>query len=195
MPIAITPEMEIYYEVSGQGNKLLYVGGSASDLRHVPNIFQKQLPEYFEVLSYDQRGQGRTSKAVVADMLGPQTVTNYCMADYARDAIELLDGLKWETCFLIGVSFGGMVAQELAIRYSNRFTKVVLACTSSGGAGGSSYPLHELESLELREKVIQTLRLSDKRIDDTWIREHEDDFADLVETLYTNRKISVEDPK
>ena len=39
------------------------------------------------------------------------------MADYADDANALLDALGWERCMVMGVSFGGMVAQEFALRY------------------------------------------------------------------------------
>ena len=70
------------------------------------------------------------------------------MADYAADAIGLLDAVGWDRCLLMGTSFGGMVAQELAIRYPDRFERIAMACTSSGGAGGPSYPLHTFHDLE-----------------------------------------------
>ena len=65
------------------------------------------------------------------------------MADYAMDANSLLEAVGWDRCCVMGISFGGMVVQEFALRYQHRIKRLVLACTSSGGAGGDSYPLHE----------------------------------------------------
>ncbi len=61
------------------------------------------------------------------------------------EASDFIDKLNLPRLPVMGVSFGGMVAQELAIRYPDKISKLVLACTSSGGKGGSSYPLHELQ--------------------------------------------------
>ena len=87
-----------------------------------------------EVLVHDQRGLGRTEIPP-----GP-----YSMRDYAADALALMDEVGWSSCRVIGVSFGGMVAQEFAVTNPDRVDRLVLACTSPGGAGGSSYPLHDL---------------------------------------------------
>ena len=72
--------------------------------------------------------------------------------------------MGWKSCFFMGVSFGAMVAQEFAIRYPERVERMVLACTSSGGAGGASYPLHDLANLEAPERAIRGLELSDLRM-------------------------------
>ena len=52
----------------------------------------------------------------------------------------------------MGVSFGGMVAQELAVTWPERVERLALLCTSPGGAGGASYPLHELAALPEAER-------------------------------------------
>ncbi len=69
------------------------------------------------------------------------------MADYAADALALLDAVGWDTCRVVGVSFGGMVAQELAVTAPERVERLALCCTSPGGVGGASYPLQELAAL------------------------------------------------
>lgn len=74
------------------------------------------------------------------------------MADLAADALALLDHLGWHSCRVVGTSFGGMVAQELAVTAPERVERLALLCTSAGGAGGSSYPLHELIDLAPDER-------------------------------------------
>ena len=66
------------------------------------------------------------------------------MAQYAADAAALLDHVGWATSAVVGVSFGGMVAQEYAVTFPERVIRLALVCTSAGGAGKPSYPLHEL---------------------------------------------------
>ncbi len=97
----------------------------------------------------------------------------------ARMRAALLDAVGWDECMVFGVSFGGMVAQELAIRYPQRIRRLVLACTSAGGAGGSSYPLQELVDLEPEERVTRQMEVLDTRWDAEWRGAH----GDLVEII------------
>jgi pimeloyl-ACP methyl ester carboxylesterase len=70
-------------------------------------IFDSPLADKFTILAYDQRGLGQTDKPDIP----------YAMGDYANDAAGLLESQGWTSSYVIGVSFGGMVAQELAIRH------------------------------------------------------------------------------
>jgi len=151
-------DIEIYHEIHGQGPRVLFIGGSGGDLRHKPGVFEGPLVRDFEVLAYDQRGLGRTD---LPD--GP-----YSMADYGEDAAALLDVVGWDRCCVMGVSFGGMVAQELAARYPERVERLVLACTSSGDEGKPSYPLHELQELPAEARALRSMELSDLRRDAAW---------------------------
>jgi len=85
------------------------------------------------------------------------------MEDFAVDALELTEHVGWDTFAVVGISFGGMVAQELALRAPERVTKLVLAITSAGGSLGSSYPLHELYALEPEERLDLLVSLLDTR--------------------------------
>jgi len=158
MPFTRVRDLNMYYEIAGSGPRLLYVSGTGGDLRGQPRVFDGPLPKSFEVLAYDQRGLGQTDKPDAA----------YTMADYADDAAALLDAVGWDKAFVIGVSFGGMVAQELALGHPERVERLVLCCTSSGGSGGASYPLHEIQDMPLEEKAIFQMSISDARKDAAW---------------------------
>jgi 3-oxoadipate enol-lactonase len=81
---------------------------------------------------------------------------------------------------VIGVSFGGMVAQELVLRHPHRVKKLVLACTSPGGAGGASFPFHEIEHLKGEARARHLIPISDVRRTPDWAKAHPDAYAQLV---------------
>jgi 3-oxoadipate enol-lactonase len=184
MPFVGVRDLNMYYESAGSGPRLLYISGTGGDLRRKPSIFEKPVAQQFEVLSFDQRGLGQTSK--------PET--EYTMADYATDAVGLLDARGWDRCHVMGVSFGGMVAQEIAIRYPERVDRLVLACTSSGGSGGASYPLHSHLDDTPQERVERQLALSDIRRDAAWRSAHADDYTTLVEQGLAGAMIGADEP-
>ena len=161
MPSAKVNGIELYYERAGSGPPVLFLNGSGSTLANVAPIiavFARSL----DVVAHDQRGLGRSAVPP-----GP-----YTMADYAADALGLLDLVGWPTCRVVGVSFGGMVAQELAVTAPERVDRLALLCTSPGGAGGSSYPLHELAGLAPDRRAEMSTRLLDSRFSDDWLATH-----------------------
>lgn len=171
MPFARVGEIDLYYERRGDGPRLLFIGGTGGDLRQQPNVFAGPLARSFDLLAYDQRGLGRSSK--------PDT--RYTMHHYADDAAALLDALGWSSACVVGVSFGGMVGQELAIRHPGRVERLVLACTSSGGEGGASYPLHELADLDPREAATRSIEVGDTRYDAAWRAAEPEAFERMLE--------------
>ena len=175
MPSIPVRDLEMYYELTGAQNRkrLLFINGTGGDLRQKPNILDGPLSRGFEILGYDQRGLGQTSKPE-----GP-----YTMADYADDADALMEALGWNDAHVVGVSFGGMVAQHLAIRHPTRVRRLVLACTSSGGAGGASYPLQTLADLPESERALAGIELSDTRYDAAWREREPEAFASILKML------------
>jgi 3-oxoadipate enol-lactonase len=184
MPFISVRDIQIYYEIHGKGPPLLSISGTGGDLRCSPSIFETPLAQHFKILAYDQRGLGQTSRPDIP----------YSMADYADDADGLLRVVGWNRCLVIGVSFGGMVSQEFALRYPHRVERLVLACTSSGGVGGASYPLHELAHLSLEERARRMVILSDTRLDAEWQGENPTQFQELMEQALEGLRVGSDEP-
>jgi 3-oxoadipate enol-lactonase len=158
MPFADVGNIQIWYACRGAGPPLLFIGGTGGDLRRPETRFSGPLGRHFEVLEFDQRGMGRSSKPAIA----------WTMADHADDAAALMTHLGWDDAVVVGVSFGGMVAQELMLRHPRRVRRAVLCCTSSGGAGGASFPYHALAAMSGQARAELMVSLSDIRRDADW---------------------------
>ena len=111
-------DIDVYYEEHGSGPPLLLIMGLATD----STAWAFQLPEFarhYRAIAFDNRGVGRTSKPA-----GP-----YSIHQMADDAAGVMDALGVARAHVLGVSMGGMIAQELALRHPERVSALVLACT------------------------------------------------------------------
>ena len=154
MPLIATSRVALYAEEAGDGPRVLSLAGTGGDLRKPPSIFKTPLAERTRLLAFDARGCGRSENPDVTPT----------MADFADDAAALMDAVGWERAHVVGYSFGGMVAQEFALRHPARIERLVLAATAPGGAGGSSFPLQTLEGLPALERAKRALTIHDTRI-------------------------------
>ena len=161
MPTVHLNGIDIHHEIRGSGPRLLFFNGSAATIEGSAILIDR-FAEHFEVLVHDQRCLGRTTV----------TATAPTMADYAADGAALLDHVGWDSTAVFGISFGGMVAQEFAVTFPSRVERLVLACTSPGGAGGSSYPLHTIPDLPLDEQERLRLHLADSRYTPKFLASH-----------------------
>ena len=141
-----------HYERWGRGPRLLFLNGSGATIAGSGPMLRRFSAD-FDLAVHDQRGLGATEIPP-----GP-----YTMADYSADAAAFVDHLGWSTCRVLGISFGGMVAQELAVTWPDRVERLGLVCTSPGGAGGSSFPLHTLAAMPPAERAALQMRLVDER--------------------------------
>lgn len=158
MPTIRANQLDIYYEIHGDGPPILNISGTGGDLRRMPPALNP-LTKHFSVLSYDQRGLGRTTGGGDAG-----NDAAWSMADYAEDAAALLAALGWHRAGVVGTSFGGMVALNLAVRHPELIDRLVLCCTSPGGTL-PSYPLHQLPSDPDETTFALRMRLTDRRWD------------------------------
>jgi 3-oxoadipate enol-lactonase len=160
----------LYHERIGDGPRLLFCNGSGTTVDSSRPLLEK-LSAGFELLAFDYRGMGRSA---------PVTEP-YAMADIATDVAALLDEVGWEITALAGLSFGGMVAQEVAVTFPDRIDRLALLATSPGGAF-ASYPLETLADLAPLERGLRSLNLADRRWTAEWFEAHPEDGA-LVANL------------
>ena len=113
MPAGQVNGVELYWEQSGSGHRLLFCNGSGTTLQAVRPLLDLVAGQ-FDLLAWDYRGLGRS-----VPLTGP-----YTMADLAADAVGLLEIAGWDTCRVLGVSFGGMVAQEFAVTNPERVERL-----------------------------------------------------------------------
>jgi 3-oxoadipate enol-lactonase len=164
MPLAHLNGTGLYYERSGSGPPLLFLNGTGATLANAGALATVFAAE-FEVAAFDQRGLGRS--AIPSEP--------FAMADLAEDALAVADELGWDHFRLVGVSFGGMVAQEVAVTAPDRIDRLALLCTSAGGAGGSSFPLQTLIDMDPTERAKVSAQILDTRFTPEWLEGHESD--------------------
>jgi pimeloyl-ACP methyl ester carboxylesterase len=123
MPLTRVGEIELSYERAGSGPPLLMIMGMSGTFDHWDPAFLADLRRDFETIVYDHRGVGASSR-----LEGPVTI-----AQLAQDAAGLLAALEIESAHVLGISMGGMVAQELALNHPERIRALALGCTYCGG--------------------------------------------------------------
>jgi pimeloyl-ACP methyl ester carboxylesterase len=125
-------DLEMYYEVHGNGFPLIMITGYSGSVEGwdvlVPRV--SDLSKHYKVITIDNRGSGRSS--------APEG--DYSIRTMADDVARLLDFLKIPKAHVLGVSMGGMIAQEVAINYPEKVKGLILICTSPGGSAFDAIP-------------------------------------------------------
>jgi len=128
MSIVKIYNIDLYYEVHGKGEPLLLIAGLASDSGSWLPVVD-ELSKYYSVITFDNRGVGRTE---------PQEVET-SIPLIADDCISLIKHLGLSSCHILGHSMGGFIALDLAIRYSEYVSKLILVGTSAVNSKRNNY--------------------------------------------------------
>ena len=120
MPVATINDLTVNYKLEGAGEEtIVCVNGLADDLETWAFQLDAFTDAGYRVLRFDNRGIGATSKPA-----GP-----YSSRMLADDAKALVDHLGITNFHLMGVSMGGMIAQEYALAYPGDLRSLTLGCT------------------------------------------------------------------
>jgi 3-oxoadipate enol-lactonase len=140
MPKARVNGINIFYRVQGKGEPLVLImglGGECGDWVLQACAFKR----YYRVITFDNRGVGKSDKPSE-----PYTIKT--MAD---DAVGLMDHLEISKAHILGVSMGGMIAQEVAINNPERVGKLILVSTTAGRDEKGGHSPELLRAMGLKE--------------------------------------------
>ncbi len=155
MPVINLHNVNLYYEIHGDGEPLILIPGLGTGAW----LWFKQVPafaRFFRTIIFDPHGVGRSDKT--SEALTTRTL--------AATVAELLNALDIEQAHVLGASLGGFVAQEFALGYPQKTIRLVLCCTSAGGARHIPPPANVLEAyaanfhLNAEERIRQNLLLA-----------------------------------
>jgi 3-oxoadipate enol-lactonase len=127
MALAKAGDVELSYDRTGTGPPLLLIMGMSGTKHHWGESFLEDLQRDFDTIVYDHRDAGDSTK----------TGAPFTIADLAADADGLLDALGVDSAHVMGISMGGMIAQELALAHPQRIRTLTLGCTYCGGEGSA----------------------------------------------------------
>lgn len=122
MPRTKVGDIELYYEVHGEGAPLVLIAGLGYPLWQW-HLMVPYLEKHFRVIAFDNRGVGQSDKPA-----GPYTASML-----AKDTVGLLDALGIDKAVVMGHSMGGFVAQAIALEYPQKVEKLILCSTNFGG--------------------------------------------------------------
>jgi pimeloyl-ACP methyl ester carboxylesterase len=121
MPVACVNDVDLHYEISGVGTPVVLVHGVGARLDNWEGVAAR-LAAHFQVIRFDLRGHGRSSKVP-----GP-----YTLDLFTADLVGLMDHLGLPPCRVAGHSLGGLIAQNLAVRHPERVMALALLSTACG---------------------------------------------------------------
>lgn len=153
MPSVDAGGTELHCLRSGSGEPMLLIQGMSATHLTWGRAFLAPLEESFDCIVFDNRGMG---------LSGPAKMP-FSTADLAGDTLGLLDALEIERAHVVGISMGGMIAQELALAHPERIRTLTLGATYCGGPEGTLMAPEDLELLGAamasgdRERVLRAM--------------------------------------
>jgi pimeloyl-ACP methyl ester carboxylesterase len=184
MPTAALNDVEIYYEVTGQGEPILLVHASwwPSDTWNVGAV--PVLSRRFKTITLDCRGTGRSSK--VQD--------GYSVFQFAQDCIALLTHVGVSRCHAVGFALGAQVVQAMAIARADLVATVTIAAAGAGvktldGGPRSLSPdtEREIQSIGFERYIRNYIENDTMAFNSAFYRNHGEVVAALADAVWSGQ--------
>ena len=175
MPKAQANGIEVHYEEHGDpaADPMLLIMGFGAQLTLWPDELVEALAGHgFRVIRYDNRDIGLSQKfdgvkapgiikMTLLTKLGLTPKVPYTLADMADDGVGLLDALEIDRAHIVGASMGGMIAQHVAARYSDRCKSLTSIFSTTGNPKLPAARPEALKALVTRPKSLEEEALVD----------------------------------
>jgi len=171
MPKVKVNDIQIYYEVHGEGFPLIMIMGLGANLDWWDPRLIQELSKKFKLVTFDNRGVGRTD---ISDR-------KYTIELFANDTAGLMDALGISRAHVFGVSMGGMIAQELALNYPKKVEKLVLCSTNCGGKKSVLASQEILEMLKADRSAFSPEEIARMTIPLLFTEDFIKNYPDLIE--------------
>lgn len=134
----------LYVEQEGLGIPLLLINGGPGGTHHVFHPYFSQIKGFANLIFYDQRGTGQSSK--------DETGATYTVRQAVEDIESLRRALNIERWVVLGWSYGGFLAQCYALTYPERVTGLILVAAADGLKNVTMKPGREFMFLSKAEQ-------------------------------------------
>ncbi len=188
MPSIETGGVELNYLRSGEGEPMLLIQGMSATHLAWGRPFLSTLEQSFDCIVFDHRGMGLSGEAQLP----------FTTKDLAADALGLLDALGVERAHIVGISMGGMAAQQMALTNPERLHTLTLGATYCGGPEATLLSPDDLQLLGEamasgdREQVYRAMW--EINLSPTFRAEHSryEDFREMATALPAPRGVVIE---
>jgi pimeloyl-ACP methyl ester carboxylesterase len=173
-------DIEIAYKMSGKGDPILLISGGSADKNAWDPSFINDLSSNHTVIVFDNRGVGNTTT-------GSQP---YTIEQLANDTAGLLDALEIQNANVLGYSLGSFIAQQVAITYPEKVSRLILVASTCGGEDSIPKPAEFLElQAEIVNKISNNVSISQEEyialinasLGAGWIRLHPESIENIPE--------------
>jgi pimeloyl-ACP methyl ester carboxylesterase len=173
-------DIEIAYKMTGKGEPILLISGGSADKNAWDPSFISDLSSNHTVIVFDNRGVGNTT-------IGSQ---QYTIEQLANDTAGLLDALEIQNANVLGYSLGSFIAQQVAITYPEKVSRLILVASTCGGEDGIPKPP---EFLRLQANIVdkisnnisisqhENIALINASLGAGWIRLHPESIESIPE--------------
>lgn len=186
MPTQKANNVDLYYETYGDGPPLIMIQGLSANINWWDPRLIEGLSEDFRVIAFDNRGAGRSGSSD----------EEYTIKLLAEDVSSLMDTLEISQAHILGISMGGMIAQETVLNYPDKVNKLILCSTSCGGSKAVQASEEVLETLNMDRSSMTQEEVIEETIPPLFTEdfiENYPDFIDIARQQLVKNPISQED--